>query len=275
MRQAWRPWRLHLVTLALGIGADAGDFLASLGLGPVGAADGGGFGLLGSCGLLLGAAELAGRVGHQAGRFLPGLLDVTDGGGAGLLHLGGGTGAELADLPSGGSAQGGEFGGEFIHAGDGLGGCLVGLLAVSLSLVPVGFGVAAALEFFGKPRFGGGHVLVGVGASGVHLGFGRLDVPGRAQLGDSAGQGVGVLSGELLQGADELARPGQAKGDRLPPGLLGPLPTGLGLQTAALPVGGERIVTVVGAVLRLGAAVAGGRCGGLVAAWIGALGAGG
>ncbi len=35
------------VTLALGIGADAGDFLASVGLGSVGALDGGGFGLLG------------------------------------------------------------------------------------------------------------------------------------------------------------------------------------------------------------------------------------
>jgi hypothetical protein len=149
------------------------------------------------------------------------------------------------------------------------------LLAVGVGLVPVGFCVAAALEFFGKPGFGGGHVLAGVGAGGVHLGFGRLDVPGRAQLGDGAGQGVGVLGGELLQGADEFAGPGQASGDGLPAGFLGPLPAGLGLETAALPVGGERVVAVVGAVLRLGAAVAGGCCGGLVAAWVGALGAGG
>jgi hypothetical protein len=48
---------VQLVTLALGVGAYAGDFLGGLGLGSVGALVGD-FGLLGSCGLLLGPTEL-------------------------------------------------------------------------------------------------------------------------------------------------------------------------------------------------------------------------
>jgi hypothetical protein len=262
---------VQLVTLALGVGADAGDFFGGLGLGVVGALDSGGFGLLGACGFLLGPVELAGRVGHQAARFLAGLLDVALCGGAGLLQFGRGGSAELADLLGGGGAQGGEF----VHAGDGLGGCLVGLLAVGVGVVPVGFGVAAALDFFGKPCFGGGYALVGVGAGDVYLGFGRFHVPSRAQLGDGAGEGVGVLGGELLQGADKLGSSGQAESDGLAAGLVGRLPAGLGLEAAALTVGGEWVVAVVGAVFRLGAAVAGRCCGGLVAAWVDARGSGG
>ncbi len=34
------------------------------------------------------------------------------------------------------------------------------------------------------------------------LGLGRLDIACGAQLGDGAGEGVGVLDGELLQGLD-------------------------------------------------------------------------
>lgn len=156
-----------------------------------------------------------------------------------------------------------------------LGGGFVGLLSVGLSLVTVGLGVAAALDFFGKPGLGGSSALVSGSVRCVDLGFGRLHIPGRAQLLNGAPQGVDVLGGELLQGADENGGPGQADGNGLPAGFRCPLPAGLRLEAAALTMCRERIVALVGAVLRLSATVAGGRCGALVAAWIGALRAGG
>jgi hypothetical protein len=83
------------------------------------------------------------------------------------------------------------------------------------------------LDFFGKPGLGGSNALVGAGACGIHLGLGRLDVAYGAQLGDGAGEGVSMLSGELLKSADKLRGTGQAERDRLSPGLLGALAAGL------------------------------------------------
>lgn len=128
--------------------------------------------------------------------------------------------------------------------------------------VAFGLGVAAALDFFGQPGLGGGDALVGAGAGGVYLGLGGLDVADGAQLGDRAGEGVGVLGGELSQGGDEFGGAGDPERDRLPAGLLGALAAGLGLPPAPLPVGGQRVVVGVVAVLRLRAAVTAGRGGG-------------
>jgi hypothetical protein len=80
--------------------------------------------------------------------------------------------------------------------------------------------VSAALDLFGQPRLGGGDALVGAGAGGVHLGLGRLDVADAAQLGDGAGESVGVLGGELFQSVDEFGGAGDAEHDGIRVGSL-------------------------------------------------------
>ena len=80
---------------------------------------------------------------HSCG--LAGLLDVCGCAGAGAAHFRFGGGAEL-----------GEFAFEVVHAGDGLGGGVVGLLAVGACVVALGLGVPAALDLFGKAGLGGG-----------------------------------------------------------------------------------------------------------------------
>ena len=101
-----------------------------------------------------------------------------------------------------GVAEGGEFVLECFHAGDRLGGGGGGVVG----LVAFGLGFAAAVDLLGEAGFGGGDALVGGGAGGVDLGLGGLGVGGGAQLGDGAGEGVGVLGGELLQLAALRAR---------------------------------------------------------------------
>lgn len=256
---------VQLVALALGIGADTADLVGGLGLGAVSALDGGGFGLLGACGFLLGPAELVGGLHDLAGGLIAGLADLALGGVARLLDVGGGLVADLAKLLVGRGAQGGQLTGEVVHAADRLGGGLVGFFPVGVGLVAVGLGFAAAVDLLGEPGLGGGHALVGGGTGGVDLGFGRLHVSSGAEFGNRAGEGVGVLSGELLQGPDQLGGAGESDGDGLAVGLLGPLAGRLGLTAAPLPVRGQRVVVLVGAVLGLGAPVAGGRGGRLVA----------
>jgi hypothetical protein len=119
-----------------------------------------------------------------------------------------------------------EFAFEFFHAGHGLGGGVVGLVAVGACGVAFGFCVAAALDLFGEAGLCGGDALVGAGARGVHLGLGGFDVADFAQLGYGAGEGIGVLPGDLLQGGDEFGGAGDAERDGLPAGLLGPLTLG-------------------------------------------------
>ncbi len=84
-----------------------------------------------------------------------------------------------------------------------------------------------------------------------------------------------MLGGELLQGVDEFGGAGDTERDGLPACFLGALAAALGVSPAALAVGRQRVVVGVVAVLRLGAAVAAGRCGGLVTAGVGAELAGG
>ncbi len=66
----------------------------------------------------------------------------------------------------------GKFAFAVVHAGDGLGGGVVGLLAVGACGVALGLCVPAALDLFGKASFGRGNALVGAGAGSVYLGFG-------------------------------------------------------------------------------------------------------
>ena len=256
---------VQLVALALRVGADTASLLGGLGPGAVGPLDSGGLGLLGACGFLLGLAELAPRLDYLAGGLVAGLADLALGGVAGLLDVGGGLVAELAELLVGRGAQLGQFTGQLVHAADRPGGGLVGFLPVGPGLVAVGLGLAAAVDLLGEPGLGGGHPLVGGCPGGVDLGLGRLHVTRRSQFGNGAGEGVGVLGGELLQGADQLGRTGESDGDGLAAGLLGPLAGRLCLTAAPLAVRGQRIVALVGAVLGPGAAVAGGRDGRLVA----------
>jgi hypothetical protein len=246
--------------------ADAGGLVGCGGLGVLGSGDGGGFGLacsggvlLGLLGARLGVVDLAGGIGSGGADFTVCVF-------AGLPDLCGGTGAGLANFRFGGGAQFGEFAFQVVHTGDRLGGGVVGLLAVSLRGVAFGLGVPAALDFFGKPGFGGGNALVGAGAGGVYLGFGRLDVAYCAQLVDSAGEGVGVLGGEFFQRVDEFGGAGDAERDGVPAGFLGALAAGFCLLSAALTVGGQRVVVGVVAVFRLGTAAAFGRGRGLGAA---------
>jgi hypothetical protein len=58
-----------------------------------------------------------------------------------------------------------------VHASDGLGGGVVGLLAVSACVVALGLGVHAALDLFGKAALGRCNALVGAGAGSLNLGF--------------------------------------------------------------------------------------------------------
>jgi hypothetical protein len=231
----------------------------------------GGLGLLCPCGFLLCLACPASGLGYQALSMLAGLADIVFRSGPCEFKFGGRLGAQLADLLCGGVVEGGEFVLEFFHAGDRLGGGVVGLVAVGAGLVAFGLGFAAAVDLLGEAGFGGGDALVGGGAGRVDLGFGGLGVGGGAQLGDGAGEDVGVLGGELLQFADEFGGAGQADGDGLAAGLLGSLPGGVGFPLAALAVGVERVVAGVIALLRLRAAV-GSACGyALVASGVGAL----
>ena len=177
-----------LVALAAGVGSDEGDFLGGLGLGAVGALLGGGLGLLRACGFPLGLACPAGGVGGLALSMLAGLADLAFRGGPCEFEFGGRLGAELAELLGGAVAEGGEFVLEFFHAGDGLGGGVVGLVAVGAGLVAFGLGFAAAGDLLGEAGLGGGDALVGGGAGGVDLGFGGFGVGGGAQLGDGAGE---------------------------------------------------------------------------------------
>jgi hypothetical protein len=251
----------ELVECSLVVGAHAGDLVGCGGLGVVRAYDGGGLGLAASGGILLGLFRSGGGVGDQAASFGAGGGDVMFRAGAGLLDVGYGVGADLAYLFCGSGADFREFALKLIHASDGLRGGGVGLLAVGACLVPLGLGVPAALDFFGKSGFGGGNSLVSARAGGVHLGFGRFDVACGAQLGDGAGQGVGMLGSELFQDVDEFSGTGDAERDGLSAGFLGTLATRLGLPPAALAVGGKRVVVRVVAVFGLGAAVTA-RCGG-------------
>ena len=118
-------------------------------------------------------------------------------------------------------------------------GGVVGLLAFGPCGIALGLGVPAALDFFGKPGFCRGNALVGASPRGVHLGLSRFDVADRAQLADSAGEGVGVLGGQLLQRVDEFGGPGDAERDRLSAAFLAALAAGLGVPAAALAVGGQ------------------------------------
>jgi hypothetical protein len=77
-----------------------------------------------------------------------------------------------------------------------------------------------------------------------------------------------MLSGDFLQRGDEFGGAGDAERDRLTAGLLGPLAFRLGFPAAPLAVRRQRVVAVVVAVLRLGAPVAAGRGGGLLAAGV-------
>ena len=80
--------------------------------------------------------------------------------------------ADVAYLGFGGGAEFGEFAFKVIHAGDGLGGGVVGLLTVGVRGVALGLGVPAALDLFCKAGFSRGNALVGAGAGGVYLGLG-------------------------------------------------------------------------------------------------------
>ena len=111
--------------------------------------------------------------------------------GAGLPDFLGRAVAGTAHPCIGSGPEFGQVAFELFHAGGGLGGGGVSLLAVGLRDAPLGLGFAAALDLFGKPGFGGGDALFGAGAYGVHLGFGRLDVTYFAQFGEGAGKGVG------------------------------------------------------------------------------------
>ena len=264
-----------LVAFAAGVGSDEGDFLGGLGLGAVGPLLCGGLGLLRPCGFLLRVACLAGGLGDLALGFLAGLADVALRGGPCEFEVGGRLGAELAELLGGGVAKGGEFVLEFFHAGDRLGGGVVGLLAVGAGLVALGLGFATAVDLLGEEGLGGRNALVSGGTGGVDLSFGGLGTGGGAQLGDGAGEGVGVLGGELFELADEFGGAGEADGDGLAAGFLGSLAGGVGFPLAALAVGVERVVAGVVAVFRLRAAVVS-ACGyGLLTSGIGAVPGGG
>jgi hypothetical protein len=109
--------------------------------------------------------------------------------------------------------EGGEFVLKVVHPGDGLGGGVVCLLAVSAGLVAFSLRFAAAGDLFGEAGLGGSDALVGGRAGGVHLSFGGFHIASGAQLGDSAIEGVGVLSGKAFQLEDEFGGAGQADGD--------------------------------------------------------------
>jgi hypothetical protein len=111
-------------------------------------------------------------VGDLAGGVSTGGADLVLCSVANLLDFGNGTSADLADFFSGRRAEFGEFAFEVLHAGDRLGGGVVGLLAVGVCGVAFGLGVSAALDLFGKAGLGGGNALLGTGARGVHLGLG-------------------------------------------------------------------------------------------------------
>jgi hypothetical protein len=165
---------VQIVALALGVGADTGDLLSSLGLGAVGALDGGCFGLMGACSFLLSPAELACRFGHLAGCLAAGLADLALRHIAGLLDVSGGLVAELAELLISRRTQGDQLACQLVHAADRLGCRLVGFLAVGLGLVAVGLGFAAAVDLLGEPGLGGGNALVGGRPGGVDLRLGAI-----------------------------------------------------------------------------------------------------
>jgi hypothetical protein len=179
-----------------------------------------------SGGVLLGLLGACLGIGDLARGILAGGADIAVGDLAGLPDFRGCTSADVAYLSFGGGTKFGKFALELVQAGDGLGGGVVGLLAVGACGVAFGLGVPAALDLFGKPRLGRGDALVGAGAGGVHLGLGRPDVTHGAQLGDRAAKGVGVLGGDLLQGVDEFGGAGDAERNKLPAGFLGALAAG-------------------------------------------------
>jgi hypothetical protein len=154
------------------------------GLGVLGSGDGGGFGLACWGGVVFGLPGACVGVGDLAGGILAGGADVAVRIFAGLPDFRGCAGADAADLGVGSGAQLCEFAFEVFHVGNGLGGGVVGLFAV--------------------------------GAGGVHLGFGRLDVADGAQFGDRAGEGIRVLGGDLFQGVDEFGGAGDPERDQLP-----------------------------------------------------------